>query len=59
MEDTYLNMKLVIPRDVDVPEFAKVTKRLKDAHGLPIGCANDNPLLETCIYEAEYADEYK
>jgi hypothetical protein len=29
-EDTYINMELAIPRDSDGPEFARVTKRLKD-----------------------------
>ena len=58
-EDTYLNMELAIPRDSDGTEFAKVAKRLRDADCLPIGKANDNPLLDTRIYEVEYPDGYK
>ena len=53
-EDTYINMELVMPRDDEGPEFSRVTKRLRDANGLPIGTANDNPLLDTRIYEVEY-----
>ena len=59
MEDTYLNMELAMPRDDTGPEFAKVTKRLRDANGNPIGKANDNPLLDTRIYEVEYSDGHK
>ena len=59
LEDTYLNMELAIPRDSEGPEFARVTKRLRDADGLPIGTANDNPLLDTRLYEVEYGDGHK
>merc|ERR1712197_195011 len=46
-------------RKGDGPEFARVKKRLRDANGIPIGNANDNPLLDTRIYEVEYLDGYK
>ena len=59
LEDTYLNMEVVLPRDGDGPEFAKVTKRLRDKNGIPIGTANDNPLLDSRIYEVEYLDGHK
>ena len=59
LDDTYLGMELAIPRDSDGPEFARVTKRLRDANGLPIGTANDNPLLDTRIYEVEHQDGHK
>ena len=59
LEDTYLNMEIAVPRDSDGPEFAKVTKRLRDSNGLPIGKANENPVLDTRVYEVEYADGYK
>ena len=59
LEDTYLNMEIALPRDGEGPEFAKVTKRLRDANGIPIGTANDNPILDTRLYEVEYADGYK
>jgi hypothetical protein len=56
MDDTYLNMEVALPRDEPGPEFARVTKRLKDAEGRPIGTANDNPILDTRMYEVEYSD---
>ena len=59
LEDTYLNMKLAMPRGIDGPEFDKVTKRPRDADSLPIGTENDNPLLDIRIYEVEYPDGYK
>ena len=48
-----------MPRESDGPEYARVTKRLKDEKGLPIGTANDNPILDTRMYEVEYLDGYK
>jgi hypothetical protein len=43
---TCLNMELAMPRDGDGPDFARVTKRLRDKDGLPTGKAkNDNPIL--------------
>ena len=58
-DDTYLNMELAIARDGDGPEFAKVTKRLRDKDGLPIGRANNNPILDTRMYQVEYSDGHK
>ena len=55
--DTYLNMELAIPQgDSLEPRLARVAKRLKDANGLPIGLANENPILDTRMYEVEYLD---
>ena len=55
--DTYLNMELAIPQgDSLEPRLARVTKRLKDTNGLPIGLANENPILDTRMYEVEYLD---
>ena len=59
LEDTYLNMELALDKGDDGPSFAKVTKRLRDANGLPIGIANDNPILDTRLYEVEYLDGHK
>ena len=52
-------MEIAIDRHDDGPEFARVTKRLKDKDGLPIGTASENPILDTRIHEVEYADGYK
>ena len=49
--DTYINVDLVIPRDGDRPDSAKVAKRLKDSCRLPIGRAQNNPILDTIMYD--------
>ena len=58
--DRYLNMELAVPRgDNPNPQYAKVTKRLRDADGIPIGVANKNPILDRPMYELEYLDGTK
>ena len=47
-------MEIALPKDGESVQFAKVTKRLRDANGLPIGVARDNPILDTRIYEVKY-----
>ena len=42
----------------DSPSVSKVMKRLRDAQGLSIGTANDNPILDTRMYEVEYLDGF-
>ena len=54
-----MNMEDTLPRDTEGPEFSRVTKRLKDANGLPIGTANANPILDTRMYDVEYIDGHK
>ena len=39
-DDNYLNMELALLRDEPGPEFARVTKRLRDHNRLPICTAN-------------------
>ena len=56
-DDRYLNMELAVPRgDNPNPQYARVTKRLRDADGVPIGTANENLILDSCMYEVEYQD---
>jgi hypothetical protein len=59
LNDTYLNIELSLPRGGGEVEFARVTKRLRDKDGLPIGTANDNPILDTQLYEVEFPDGHK
>jgi Reverse transcriptase (RNA-dependent DNA polymerase). len=58
IEDTYMDMEIALPRDSEGPQYARVTKQLRDANGIPIGTANDNPILDTRMYEVEYLDGY-
>ena len=55
-DDSYLNMEIALPRDGDGPEFARVKKRMRDNDGNPIGVANENPILDTRMFEVEFLD---
>ena len=57
--DNYVNMELSLDRQSDGPEFARVTKRPKDKEGRSIGISSENPILDTRMYEVEYADGHK
>ena len=41
------------------PQLARVTKRLKDNDGNPIGKSNKFSILNTRQYEVEFKDGYK
>ena len=59
-DDRYLNMQLTVPRgDNPNPQYARVTKRLRDTDGVPDRTANENPILDSCMYEVEYQDGTK
>jgi hypothetical protein len=52
-------MELALPRGGGEVELGRVTKRLRDKDGLPIGTANDNPILDTRVYEVEFPDGHR
>ena len=52
-------MKIVMERTDNGHEFARVIKLLKEKDGRPIRIASDNPILDICMYEVEYANRYK
>ena len=59
-DDRYLNMELAVPwGDNPNPQYARVTKRLRDANGVPIRMANENPILDSRMYEVDYQDSIK
>jgi hypothetical protein len=57
--DTHVSMELAMPRDGNGPEFARVTKRLRDENGLPMGTANNNLTLDTRSCKVEHQDGHK
>ena len=60
MGDTYVNMELALPQgDTLDPQYARVTKRLRDANGIPIGTAHNNPILDTRMYKVKFVDGEK
>jgi hypothetical protein len=55
--DSYLKMELGLPREADDNlQHAVVKKRALDNDGKPIGTANDNPLMDSRMYEVEFID---
>jgi hypothetical protein len=58
-DTNYLNMELALPRDGEEPAFARVTKRMKDDNGNPVGRAHANPILDTRMFEVEFLDGTK
>jgi hypothetical protein len=55
--DQYIGMELALPQGHDgAMMHARVTKRMQDNEGLPIGRASRNPLLDSRQYEVEYTD---
>ena len=57
MGDTYVNMELALPQgDTLEAQYARVTKRLRDVNGIPIGTAHDNPILNARMYEVKFMD---
>ena len=52
-------MVIALPRDSEGLEFARVTKWLRDTNDITIGTTNDNPILDTRMYEVEFLDGHK
>ena len=53
-----MNTEIALPRGEEGKlEHAIVKKRAVDRGGIPIGVANTNPMLDSRVYEFEYADE--
>ena len=52
-------MEVDLPRDGEGLELACVVKRVREKYGIPIGTANDNPILDSRIYEVEYLDGHR
>lgn len=53
--DQYLSANILIERLGDAMR-GTVKRRARDAHGLPIGIPNSNPILDSREYEVEYPD---
>jgi hypothetical protein len=53
--DSYLTAEVLFPRGDDM-KFGKVVHHLTDENNLPIGKANDNPILDTRKYIVAFDD---
>ena len=54
--NNYVNMELTLYRGGDTPELTKMKKRPNDDNRRSIVLANDNPILDSRMYEVEYCD---
>lgn len=55
--DPYVSMEIGLPRGADDElQHAHVKKRVVDDDGKPVGVANNNPLLDSRMYEVEFLD---
>ena len=55
--DPLINTKIMLPRGLDNrDQIGTVVKRLKDVDGNPIGTRNDNPQLDSRLYEVIWPD---
>ena len=55
LTDTLINAEVLLPRE-DSQAIAKVVRRMVDSEGKLIGEHNDNPLLNTLVYECVFDD---
>ena len=46
----------MVPGQESVPVLDTIFKINRDSQGLPVGEANTNPILDSCIYELEYPE---
>ena len=49
--DNYIVEEILLSGKDAIPVLTKVKKQKCDANNIPIGDANPNPILDTCIYE--------
>ena len=53
--DNLINAEVILPKgDILIP--ARVIGRKRDESGNPIGTANTNPILDTCLYDVQFLD---
>ncbi|GFH50586.1 hypothetical protein CTEN210_07062 [Chaetoceros tenuissimus] len=54
--DNYINSEVIMPDKDGTAVLTKVKGRKRDATGYPVGEANENPILDTRVYELEFPD---
>jgi len=58
VDDNYVGAELMLPRGDSMAQ-GRVTKRLRDNDGNPVGRANENPILDTREYVVTFDDSMK
>ena len=54
--DKYMNAEVILPRDGERFQSARVVRRATEPDGSAIGTSNNNPILDTRIYEVMFND---
>ena len=54
--DKYINAEVILPRDGERFQSARVVRRSTNADGSSIGTSNNNPIIDTRIYEVMFND---
>ncbi len=55
--DQYIGARVSLPgKDGESTVLAQIKHRKRDSNGIPLGQYNDNPILDTRIYEVEFPD---
>lgn len=55
--DEHIGAKVIVPgHDNVTPILAEVKHRKRDDNGNPVGTKNDNPILDTRVYQLEFPD---
>ena len=55
-DDNYVDASLMLPARGNALARGTVIGRKRDAQGNPIGNANTNPILDSCVYRVEFED---
>ena len=50
-------MELALPREGGEVQFGRVVKSMRDSKNLPIWTANDNPTLDSSLYDVKFLQE--
>ena len=54
--DSLIGSQVNLPDKSGIPLLITVKKRKRESQGHPVGKADDNPILDSRIYELEYPD---
>ncbi|GFH50714.1 hypothetical protein CTEN210_07190 [Chaetoceros tenuissimus] len=54
--DNYINAEVILPEKDGTAVLTKVKGRKRDAEGNPVGKANENPILDTRVYQLQFPD---
>ena len=54
--DVLINMEVLLPQGEEKAQLARVVRRSLDSNGRHIGKYDDNPILNTAVYDLEFPD---